>query len=147
MAASARSVFLAEPPARYLTRPTVVVDCSMVCAVFFDEPERDEAQRALSGRRLVAPALLGHEFLSVALKKLRKGLPDAVVERALADFADHDIELLPTEPLAPWALARQYDLSAYDAVYLWLAETLKTPLLTFDHKLGAAAQQHLSALD
>lgn len=147
MPASVRPVFHAEPPARYIARTTVVVDCSMVCAVFFDEPERDEARRALAGHRLVAPALLGHEFLNVALKKLRKGLPEAVVERALADFADHDIELLPTDALASWALARRYALSAYDTAYLWLAESLKTPLLTFDQKLGAAAQQHLRTLD
>ncbi len=40
----------------------------------------------------------------------------------------------------------RYQLSAYDAAYLWLAAELKAPLATFDAKLAAAAQAHLGAL-
>ena len=44
------------------------------------------------------------------------------------------------------ALALQYNLSAYDASYLWLAAELQCPLATFDDKLAKAAQAHLSTL-
>jgi predicted nucleic acid-binding protein len=40
----------------------------------------------------------------------------------------------------------RYKLSGYDAAYLWLAAELKAPLATFDKKLAAAAQAHLSSL-
>lgn len=147
MKAAPRAAFVAEPPAQYLARPPVVVDCSMLCAVFFDEPERDEALRLMAGRRLLAPGLLSHEFVNVALKKLRSGLELQVVQRALADFVEHDIELLDVDAPAQFALARQYGLSAYDAAYLWLATQNKTPLLTYDQKLGGAAQAHLRTLE
>ena len=81
-----RRAFVAEPPPQYLKRPPAVVDCSMLCAVLFDEAERDAAEDLMAGHRLLAPTLLVHEFVNVALKKLRRGLPAEVVERALADF-------------------------------------------------------------
>lgn len=146
MSLLARHAFVAEPPAQYLARPPAVVDCSMLCAVLFDEPERGEAERLMSGRRLLAPALLSDEFLNVALKKLRQGMPEAMVRRALVDFADHDIDLLRTEQLPAFDLALRYALSAYDAAYLWLAADCKVPLLTYDQKLGVAARTHLGGL-
>ena len=147
MASPQRPIIVAEPPAQYIARRPVVADCSLLCALFFDEPERDQAQRLLAGCHLIAPSLLSHEMLSVALKKLRRGMAAAVVERALNDFLDTDIEILPTEPLSQFALAQRYELTAYDAAYLWLAAELKAPLLTFDQRLGTAAQAHLRSLE
>ena len=53
------TLFLAEPPAAYLTRPPLVVvvavDRSVLCALLFSEPMRDEALRQLTGHTLHAP--------------------------------------------------------------------------------------------
>ena len=143
---TARRLFVAEPAPRYLARPPIVVDSSLVCAVLFDEPEREQAQERLVNKHLFAPALLNHEVINVALKKLRRGMPAETVERALADYAEQAIEFFDTDLMAQYALARQYQLSAYDAAYLWLAAELKVPLATFDAKLGKAAQRHLGEL-
>jgi predicted nucleic acid-binding protein len=142
-----RVVFVAEPPAHYLARPPIVADASMVCAVLFDEPERADAERTLTGRQLFAPRLLDQEVLNVAVKKYRRGMPAAAVERALADYAEQGIDLLETALPAQYALALRYDLSGYDAAYLWLAAEIKAPLATFDRRLADAARQHLGALD
>jgi predicted nucleic acid-binding protein len=57
-----------------------------------------------------------------------------------------DIKLHAVKPQEVLALAIRYQLSAYDASYLWLAAELKCPLATFDEKLATAAQAHLSSL-
>jgi predicted nucleic acid-binding protein len=144
---SARSIIVAEPAPRFLARPPLVVDASLLCAVLFDEPEREQAQHRLSGRHLFAPKLLSHEVINVALKKCHRGLSTGVVERALGDFVEQAIELLDTDVQAQFALAQRYALSAYDAAYLWLAAELKAPLATFDSKLGKAALRHLGELE
>ncbi len=146
MSSERRTLYVAEPPPHYLVRPPVVVDASLLCAVIFDEAERHEAQAQLAGKQLWAPRLLDHEVLNVAVKKHRRGLPVDVVQRALHDFLDYQIDVADPSPLDQLALALRYGLSGYDAAYLWLAAELRVPLLTFDKQLGEAARQHLESL-
>lgn len=147
MSSAPALLYVAEPPASYRVLPPLVVDCSVMVAAMFEEPARDEAIAMMSGKMLFAPDLLVHEMVNVAARKLRAGSPSATVRQALSDFGAHAIELRPTDPLEQFELALRYDLSGYDAAYLWLAAELKTPLATFDKKLAAAAQAHLSGLD
>lgn len=147
MTAPARRVLVAEPPPAYLSRPPLVVDCSVLSALLFEEPARDEALRSLSGKTLHAPSLLDHEIVSVALKKRKSGWPAESIDLALADYAVHSIELHRTaDHVAQYSLAIRYKLSAYDAAYLWLAAELRAPLVTFDEKLATAARTHLASL-
>ena len=146
MSAGAHPVlYLAEPPAHYLTRPPVVVDCSALAGLLFQETWRDVAAEKIHGRTLHAPFLLQTEIASVALKKHRKGFAELAAD-ALAQYAEMDIYLHRVEPQQALTLALRYSLSAYDAAYLWLATELKAPLATFDEKLAAAAQTHLASL-
>ena len=140
-------LYVAEPPAAYLTRPAMVVDCSVLAAVLFEEPTRDEAVARLRGHALHAPTLIDHEIASVALKKHLQGWPAESIALALGDFAEQTIELHSSDLAAQCELAQRYALSAYDAAYLWLAADLKAPLVTFDRRLGEAAQRHLGALE
>lgn len=147
MTQAPRRVFVAEPPAIYMQRPPLVVDSSLLCALLFDEPERGDAEQRLSGKNLLAPRLLDHEVVNVAVKKQRLGMPAAAVERALADYAEQGIEFHDTDLRMQFELARRYALTGYDAAYLWLAGQFRVPLLTFDRRLAEAAQRHLGALD
>ena len=144
MSSSAPTLHIAEPPAQYLLRPALVVDCSCLAGFVFDEDWKEQARRQLDGRTLHAPHVLHAEIANVAVKKLRRGESHAT--HGLAEAAAMEIELHPINAPAVATLAMQYGLSAYDAAYLWLAADLKCPLATFDDKLAAAAKAHLAGL-
>ena len=141
-----RTLYVAEPPAIYMVRPPLVVDCSVLIAVLFEEDNRALAAELMANKSRHAPYLLDHEIASVAQKKSRNGCSPAMVAQALADYAMQEITLYPTAIQAQYQLAQRYNLSAYDAAYLWLAAELKAPLATFDEKLGTAAKAHLATL-
>ncbi|MGH8662365.1 MAG: type II toxin-antitoxin system VapC family toxin [Burkholderiales bacterium] len=115
-----------------------VVDASAVAAVLFDEPEAAPVIAGASGS-LLAPGLLRYELASVCASKLRNEprmakvtlqryrlLPGLAIE-----YAEPDWDALPV-------LARQWDLSAYDAAYLQLALSRNAPLVTLDARLAGA---------
>ncbi len=143
---SARTLIVAEPPLRYALRQPLVVDCSLIAATLFQETERDKAEARLKGYELHAPTLLDFEIANVAVRKLRQGRGD-VAEAGLARYSGLAIILHGANLLSVLALAERYALSGYDATYLWLAAALKSPLATFDRKLGEAAERHLGSLD
>ena len=145
---SPNTLFVAEPPSVYGNKPALVVDASVVAAHSFIEPEAQTARSWMRGYRLFAPAMLAFELTNVARQKVRRKQisPDGALA-ALAEFADMQIESLAVPPTEAFTLAHRYDLSGYDASYLWLASHLQAPLVTFDAKLGAAAQKHLSGED
>lgn len=138
--------YVAEPPAHYRVQPPLVVDCSVVAARVFQEEWKAQAQVAMEGRTLHAPHLLNLEIASVALKKYKQGQTE-MAQDGLSAFAQLQLTLHDVQPAPVLDLAVRYQLSAYDAAYLWLAAELKAPLATFDAKLGAAARTHLASLD
>lgn len=144
VAGRSRTLYVAEPPPAYLGRPPLVVDCSVLVAMLFQEPLRQDALRAMAGKSLHAPFLLDSEIASVALKKSRAGCAQAVIGDALEKYVQHAIELHRPDVQAQYALAMRFRLSAYDAAYLWLAGALQAPLATFDAKLAEAARVYLA---
>ena len=145
MSADPRVLYLAEPPAQYLARPPVVVDCSVVAGFVFRESSMSQAHAKMDGLDLKGPHLLPLEIASVALKKHNKGFAD-IASVGMEAYLSMSIELSPVKPEQVLALAQRYNISAYDAAYLWLAADIKAPLATFDEKLGRAAQTHLASL-
>lgn len=115
-----------------------VVDASAIAAVLFDEPEAAPVLASTSGK-LLAPTLLGYELASVCATKLERRPQEARLTlaryRLFAGLAINYCE--PDWPSLP-VLARQWNLSAYDAAYLQLALARKAPLITLDVRLAAA---------
>ena len=145
MSAEPRQLYVAEPPAKYLVRLPIVVDCSVIAGLIFQEHWQAEAQARIADRSLHAPHLLDSEIAHVALKKHRSGATE-LVAAGLAEYSDMIIMTHPVNATDSFDLAIRYNLSGYDAAYLWLAAKLKAPLATFDQKLGEAAKVHLSML-
>jgi predicted nucleic acid-binding protein len=142
---TARALYIAEPPAAYLARPPLVVDCSLISGLVFNEHWQVLASERIVNRALHAPFLLQAEMASVAVKKSRQA-QQQIAQEGMVLFQSMDISLHPLRALEVVALALRYQLSGYDAAYLWLAAELNAPLATFDEKLAAAAQTHLASL-
>jgi predicted nucleic acid-binding protein len=146
MSRPARELHVAEPPASYLQRRPLVVDCSVICGLLFQEHWQAQAVQKISDRALHAPYLLHAELANVAVKKHKQGLAQ-IADDGIAQFQVMDMDLHPIKAQEVVLLALRYQLTAYDAAYLWLAAELKAPLATFDEKLGTAAKTHLATLN
>lgn len=139
---------VAEPRSAYLHRPPLVTDASVIAAALFGEGHSDEAIALLRGRTLHAPHLLDPEIGSVALKKLRRErITWAAVSDALQTYAQLAIERHAVTTDSVIAIAQRYEITAYDATYLVVAEHLNAPLATFDESLAKAARAHLALAD
>ena len=143
--APAARLRVAEPAAAYDRRPRLVADATVLAAALFSEAEHEQAAALLQARALCAPHLVDYEIANVAVKKLRRErLPETAVLACLEAYAALDLERHAVAVGPVVALAQRYQLPAYDAAYLWLAEHLEAPLATFDTRLAEAAQRHLA---
>ena len=133
---------VSEATPGFLHRPPLVVDCSALAGIVFQDDWQFEALQRLAGRSLHAPYLFEIEFASVALKKHRQG-HHALANAALEKLGDFQVTLHPVRIGEVSQLAQRYQLSVYDACYLWLAAELNTELATWDKKLADAALEHL----
>lgn len=116
-----------------------VVDASAVAAVIFDEPEAAPVMASIKGGPLLAPGLLRYEMASVCTTKLRNEPKNAKLTlQRYRLFSGLDIEFVDSEWDALPVLARQWELTAYDAAYLQLALKRKAPLVTLDARLASA---------
>ena len=88
---------------------------------------------------LHAPHLIDLEVTSVlrGLAAKRK-LSPALAARAIVDLVALDLARYPHDTLVPRIWQLRGNLTAYDAAYVALAESLGAPLLTCDRQLAAA---------
>lgn len=120
--------------------PTVVVDASAIAAVLSGEVGASEVQDRLRGMNLIAPVLLRHELVSVALKNMRlDAARRAELTLALRRYPALGVVEREVIPAAVFTLALATGLSAYDASYLWLARNFGVELVTLDGELAAVA--------
>ena len=136
-------LFVAEPRGYYTRLPPLVVDCSVLAAFYFEEPDRLRAAQSLDGRALFAPFLIDHEMANVAKWKAEAG-EGRIAKQGLELLASARLARCKTNVVAQWELAMREGLSGYDAAYLQLALELNAPLVTFDRVLGVAADRVLS---
>ncbi|MEQ8692364.1 MAG: type II toxin-antitoxin system VapC family toxin [Pseudomonadales bacterium] len=139
-----RELFVAEPAKIYNTLPPIVVDCSVLAAILFNEPAQGDALKLLTGKSLHAPNLIDHEFISVAVKKSAAKGGDTVLS-GLVGFRKLRLARHSIDHQAQFELALRQKISAYDAAYLQLAVSLNAPLATYDRTLAEAARKALSS--
>jgi predicted nucleic acid-binding protein len=123
---------------------TFVVDASMVVAGLVDSgPGGSWAESFLSSEALAAPHLMPVEVASV----LRRGVIVGDISSDVASLAHGDllalrVELFPYEPFGERIWELRGSITAYDAWYVAVAESLDAPLATLDDKLSRASGPH-----
>lgn len=124
----------------------MVIDTSVTMAWCFEDEATTHTEAVLD--RLGAdeawvPALWSLEVVNLLLVAERRArITEAQAFRFLDLLRQLPIRLdsTPPDPAAVHAAGRRHGLSAYDAVYLVLAERLAAPLATLDDKLRSASR-------
>ena len=123
----------------------IVVDASALLEVLLRTPLGItlEAQMLGTAEALHAPQLLDVEIAQVLRRFAFTGQIDgARGEAALEDFLAFPIYRHSHDFLLPRVWTLRDNFSAYDAMYVALAEVLDAPLLTHDRRLATAARRH-----
>ena len=124
----------------YNSSMDIVIDTSAVIAVIGNEPEKPAIVEHTLGANLIAPASVHWEVgnaFSAMFKRRRISLSQAKeaiksYERIVFRFIDIDLG-------QSLDLASRLNMYGYDAYVLACALNLRSPLLTLDKKLAAAA--------
>lgn len=123
----------------------IVVDASALLEVLLRTPMAAAVETWLFDplHTLHAPHLLDVEVAQVIRRYAVAGEIDADRGRvALTDLADFPLRRYPHDFLLPRVWELRNNLTAYDAVYVALAEVLDARLLTRDRRLAAASGHH-----
>ena len=127
----------------------IVVDASAVLEVLLNTPDGAgiAARLFAEGETLYAPHLLDLEVTQVLRRYARAGQLSALrgVE-ALEDLSDLPLVRYPHEFLLRRIWELRETVTAYDAVYLALAEVLAAPLVTRDAAL-ASSRAHRARIE
>ncbi|MEV0201060.1 type II toxin-antitoxin system VapC family toxin [Nonomuraea sp. NPDC050691] len=121
---------------------SLVVDASIVFRLLANVKGDDPLRRRLA-RTLHAPALIDVEIASVVRGHVITGKAEVRISaergRLMLDrFAKLKIVRHPMLPLQPRVLELRHNLTAYDGMYVALAELLGMPLLTGDAKFAGS---------
>jgi predicted nucleic acid-binding protein len=123
----------------------IVVDASALLEALLRTPAAKAVESWLFDPRqtLHVPHLLDVEIAQVIQRYAASGEIDEQRGRAaLADLADFPLQRYPHDFLLPRVWDLRNNLTAYDAVYVALAEALDAKLLTRDRRLAAASGHH-----
>lgn len=119
----------------------IVLDASVVLEVLLRTPAGEALEDRIfaPGETLHVPHLLDVEVAQVLRRYALAGeVEPGRCAEALADLADFALTRYAHDFLIPRLWELRGNLSAYDAVYVALAEALDAPLLTRDQRLANA---------
>lgn len=119
----------------------IVIDASAVVDLLLNFAPRSQAVRkeiARSAPDIFSPHLLDAEVTSVLRRYvLRKELSMKEAERALDELDALPIQRIPHQKLLRRVLQLRENVSAYDGIYVALAEALGAALITSDVALAS----------
>ncbi len=118
-----------------------VADASVLAALVFREPLAEEAAALIQDVELLEPHLLAYELANTARKKiLKEPQQRQFIVRGLGLVLGMNVRWVDVDHFAVLKLAIDTGLTTYDASYLYVANTQRVPLLTFDRRLKAVME-------
>jgi predicted nucleic acid-binding protein len=127
----------------------MILDASVLISAFFPDKAQSQAQAVLRAyatghEHLKAPALIAYEVTNAVWQAERRGrISSTQADEILQAASGLEIELLPFHWGESLPLARKFNLSAYDAAYLSLADAFREKLITADGCLYHAVHAKL----
>jgi predicted nucleic acid-binding protein len=119
----------------------IVLDASAVIELLLNTDHGSLVRHWIAdpSQSLHAPHLLSVEVAQVLRRYVvSRSIDTETAVAALEDLAALDVARYAHEPLLARVWELRDNVTAYDAVYLALAEVLDAPLLTFDRRLATA---------
>ena len=117
----------------------IVVDASVILEILLNSRVAPGIALRISANSLHAPHVLDLEVTHALRRLVRTAqLGDTRGEQALADLMELRVTRYPHTPFLPRIWGLRNNLSAYDASYVALAESLDAVLLTRDAFLASA---------
>ena len=123
----------------------IVLDASAAIEWLLQSPAGLRIDKRISSpsQSLHAPHLLDVEVAQVLRRYVRdKTMTEQRGQEALEDFSDLHLHRYSHDFLLPRVWVLRATLTAYDAVYVALAEILDAPLLTCDSRIASAPGHH-----
>jgi predicted nucleic acid-binding protein len=119
--------------------------------VWAGEPLEAQALGLLEARNhgqveFVVPDLFWPEIGSILCKAVQRNrCSEEAARRSIQELRNYDFPMVPTEPLleSAFAIARRYNRSFYDSIYVALAVSRQATLVTADEKLANATAAYL----
>ncbi|MBI4883336.1 MAG: type II toxin-antitoxin system VapC family toxin [Actinobacteria bacterium] len=118
----------------------IVVDASAVVALLVDSGRAGEfVGEQVAVHEIAYPSLMPYEVANALRRLCANGTIDAAfAEKALDESSALRGEVFEFDELANRVWQLRDNLTAYDAAYVALAESIDVPLLTLDARLAAA---------
>jgi predicted nucleic acid-binding protein len=114
----------------------IVIDASAAVLGLLND---GDARATLATEAIVCPHLVDSEIMhALRSRALRGEVDDSVVTRAIGVWGRLGLERVGVSGLLGRIWELRENLSAYDATYVAVAETLEAPLVTADGRLGRA---------
>jgi predicted nucleic acid-binding protein len=125
----------------------IVLDASAAIEWLLQSPAGVRIDKRIfsPSQSLLAPHLLDIEVAQVLRRHVRdKAMSEQRGQEALEDLSDLPLNRYPHDFLLPRVWELRATLTAYDAVYVALAEVLDATLLTCDGRIASASGHHAS---
>ena len=114
----------------------ILLDASAILAIILNEPNKDKVIKLTENAIVISSEVISFEVGNalVNLYRKQKITGDGVVE-AYKNYTLLSLNIIKVNIENALKIACKYNIYAYDAYYLEIADRLKIPLITFDSSM------------